>query len=126
MNPLRSACSALLLLGLSGCLLGPNYQRPDVVLPQGFNTSVAPASAAPVTTSTGVAVKKDWWTQFGDKTLNSLVETARLENADLQIALGRLAQAEALARQAGAAQYPTLNMTGSGTRASTGTSVSPT
>ncbi len=126
MNPLRSVCSALLLLGLSGCLLGPDYQRPDVALPQGFNTGDASTPAAPVNAPTGVVVKKDWWTQFGDKTLNSLVETARLENADLQIALGRLAQAEALARQAGAAQYPTLNMTGSGTRASTGTSVSPT
>ena len=126
MSPLRSLCSFLLLLGLSGCLLGPDYKRPDIALPQGFNTGDGATSATAMQATPGVSVKTDWWTQFGDKTLNSLVETARLENADLQIALGRLAQAEALARQAGAAQYPTLNMTGAGTRASTGTSVSPT
>ncbi|MEY3670583.1 MAG: hypothetical protein RI904_239 [Pseudomonadota bacterium] len=126
MSPLRSLCSFLLLLGLSGCWLGPDYKRPDIALPQGFNTGDGATSATAMQATPGVSVKTDWWTQFGDKTLNSLVETARLENADLQIALGRLAQAEALARQAGAAQYPTLNMTGAGTRASTGTSVSPT
>ncbi len=126
MNPLRSLCSTLLLLGLSGCLLGPDYKRPDIALPQGFNKGEGVTSATSIQAASGASVKTDWWTQFGDRTLNRLVETARLENADLQIALGRLAQAEALARQAGAAQYPTLNMTGSGTRASTGTSVSPT
>lgn len=124
MRLFRSISSALLLLGLSGCLVGPDYKRPDIELPQSFNTSDI-STTAKNNTSSGFVVKADWWTQFGDQTLNQLVEMARAENADLQIALGRLGQAEALARQAGAAQYPTLNMTGSGTRASTGTSVSP-
>ena len=124
MRLFRSLSSALLLLGLSGCLVGPDYKRPDIELPQSFNTSDI-STTAKNNTSGGFVVKADWWTQFGDQTLNQLVEMARAENADLQIALGRLGQAEALARQAGAAQYPTLNMTGSGTRASTGTSVSP-
>jgi multidrug efflux system outer membrane protein len=67
----------------------------------------------------------DWWTLFNDPVLNDLVANAQKNNADIQIAVARLGQAQALARQAGAALYPTLNLTASGTRASTGTSVSP-
>jgi multidrug efflux system outer membrane protein len=125
MSPTRALSGALMLLGLSGCLLGPDYKRPDIELPKGFNTSDVVTPVLSSTAMASVTVKQDWWTQFGDQTLNQLVDRARAENADLQIALGRLAQAEALARQAGAAQYPSLNMTGSGTRASTGTSVNP-
>jgi multidrug efflux system outer membrane protein len=126
MSLTRALSGALMLLGLSGCLLGPDYKRPEIELPNGFNTGDVVTPALSSTAMGSVTVKQDWWTQFGDQTLNQLVDRARTENADLQIALGRLAQAEALARQAGAAQYPSLNMTGSGTRASTGTSVSPT
>jgi multidrug efflux system outer membrane protein len=125
MSPIRALCAALMLLGLSGCLLGPDYKRPAIELPKGFNAGNAVVPVVSSAAMASVMVKQDWWTQFGDQTLDQLVDSARTENADLQIALGRLAQAEALARQAGAAQYPSLNVTGSGTRASTGTSVSP-
>jgi multidrug efflux system outer membrane protein len=70
-------------------------------------------------------VLADWWILFNDSVLNDLVANAQKNNADIQIAVARLGQAQALARQAGAALYPTLNLTASGTRASTGTSVSP-
>jgi multidrug efflux system outer membrane protein len=118
---MRALSAALVLLCLSGCLLGPDYKRPEIELPKGFNTGDVVTPVLSSTAMASVTVKQDWWTQFGDQTLNQLVDRARTENADLQIALGRLAQAEALARQAGAAQYPSLNMTGSGTRAATGT-----
>ena len=125
MSPTRALSGALMLLGLGGCLLGPDYKRPEIELPKEFNTGDVVTPILSSSAMASVMVKQDWWTQFGDQTLNQLVGMARSENADLQIALGRLAQAEALARQAGAAQYPSLNMTGSGTRASTGTSVNP-
>ena len=125
MRPMRHLCAVGVLLVLSGCLLGPDYKRPEVPLPADFNTGYTVSGVKNDTPSSGVSVKQDWWTLFEDQTLSELVERARVENADLQIALGRLAQAEAIARQAGAALYPSLNMTGSATRASTGTSVSP-
>ena len=117
---------------LSGCLLGPDYKRPQVDLPERFNAqtattipsaAIAPASALAVGPAT-VALA-DWWTLFNDPVLNDLVANAQKNNADIQIAVARLGQAQALARQAGAALYPILNLTASGTRASTGTSVSP-
>ena len=120
-------------LSLSGCLLGPDYQRPDLALPARYNApEVGAAKSAPVTASTsasaGGAVQApnnaQWWTLFGDATLNQLVQAASQDNADIQIALARIRMTEALAVQAGAALYPTLNLTASGTRATSGPSVS--
>jgi len=107
---------------LSGCLLGPDYERPEVPLPESFRAS---PSVTPTGNVTNEVVLVEWWTLFNDAVLNDLVASAQKNNADVQIAVARLGQALALARQAGAALYPTLNMTASGTRASSGTSVSP-
>lgn len=119
--------------GLSGCLLGPDYQRPEMALPDTFRAEKASAAslgnAAVVPSASvagsGVEVRVDWWVLFNDPALNDVVSTAQKNNADVMIAFARLGQAEALARQAGAALYPTLNMTASGVRASSGTAVSP-
>lgn len=122
---LMSAVS--LSLSLSGCLLGPDYQRPDLALPAQYNAPQS--SGAPRASTTGAVqlpVTAQWWTLFGDATLNQLVQTASQDNADIQIALARIRMAESLAVQAGAALYPTLNLTASGTRATSGPSVAVT
>jgi outer membrane protein, multidrug efflux system len=107
---------------LSGCLLGPDYERPQVPLPESFRASPSVTTTVSVTNED---VLVEWWTLFNDAILNDLVVSAQKNNADVQIAVARLGQAQALARQAGAALYPTLNMTASGTRASAGTAVFP-
>lgn len=107
---------------LSGCLLGPDYERPQVPLPESFRASPSVTTTVSVTNED---VLVEWWTLFNDAILNDLVASAQKNNADVQIAVARLGQAQALARQAGAALYPTLNMTASGTRASAGTAVFP-
>lgn len=111
---------------LSGCLLGPDYARPQVDLPERFNaqTSVTAPPGAIISPAGAAVALADWWTLFNDPVLNDLVANAQKNNADVQIAVARLGQAQALARQAGAALYPTLNLTASGVRASTGTAVS--
>ena len=69
------ACSAALV----GCIhpMGPNYQRPAVVLPDTWR--VTPAEATDVTNTT-------WWRGFGDEHLNDLIEQALRANYDLLIA----------------------------------------
>jgi multidrug efflux system outer membrane protein len=107
---------------LSGCLLGPDYERPQVPLPESFRASPSVTTTVSVTNED---VLVEWWTLFNDAILNDLVVSAQKNNADVQIAVARLGQAQALARLAGAALYPTLNMTASGTRASAGPAVFP-
>lgn len=55
----------LSMLLLSGCVVGPDYQKPDTALPAKFSESKA-ASAENVTLN-------PWWESFRDKRLNSLV-----------------------------------------------------
>jgi multidrug efflux system outer membrane protein len=94
-----TAISAALLL--AGCAVGPDYVRPAASLPAAY------AEAAPQATRS--TIETAWWQHFQDATLNALVEQALGNNADIQIAIARVEQAEAVAREAGAALLPTIN-----------------
>lgn len=112
---------ALSALCLAGCTVGPDYERPAMDLPTRYNVDV-PASNVP--TPEVAAIKQDWWTLFDDAELNRLEALALANNADLQMAVARIVQAQGLAMQAGAAQYPSLSLNGSGTRSSKGAAAS--
>src|SRR6185312_4463658 len=60
----------MLALALAGCMVGPDYQRPRTALPMSY--ADAPAAEAAATP----AARADWWTLYGDPTLNQLVATA--------------------------------------------------
>jgi outer membrane protein, multidrug efflux system len=113
----------LAALLVTGCTVGPDYERPKMDLPGTYNADVP--QSAPATSKTPVEIRQDWWTLFNDPELNRLESLALANNADLQIAVARIAQAQGLALQAGAAQYPSLSLEGSGTRASQGAAASP-
>ena len=55
------ALPALLALMPAGCLVGPNYKRPPVAVPDTFRA--APADIAPTTVSFG---DQKWWDVFQD------------------------------------------------------------
>ncbi|PCE32223.1 efflux transporter outer membrane subunit [Burkholderia ubonensis] len=74
-------CAPVLLMGLGGCLLGPDYVRPKVDVPVSFR--FAPDEAADVANSA-------WWEQFQDPTLNALIATALAENRDVKAASARV------------------------------------
>lgn len=115
---------ALSVLGLSACTVGPDYERPKLDLPSQYNADVPAATKVEAPAGAPVALQLDWWTQFNDPELDQLEGLAMANNADLQIAIARIAQAQGLALQAGAAQYPNLSLSGSGTRASQGAAAS--
>jgi multidrug efflux system outer membrane protein len=70
-----------MLLGLSGCLLGPNYSRPAVDVPATYRFAQGEAA--------GIA-NAAWWEQFQDPVLDQLIDTALLENRDVKIAAARV------------------------------------
>lgn len=51
-----------------------------------------------------------WWTDYGDPQLAVLIEEARAGSPDIAAATARMRQADALARQAGAALLPTAGV----------------
>ncbi len=101
----RSAALALLVAGCT--TVGPDYQRPSVELPAQF-----PAGDAAEAKLAG-----NWWTLYGDATLDQLVAAAQKNNADVRLAAARVREAEGVMREANAAFFPEVNATGSATRA---------
>ena len=96
----------LLVTALTGCAVGPAYERPPVELPSGWQSGAAedrwPAPR--------------WWRDFGDPTLDALEETALSQNHDLRAAIERVAEARALLQVAAAGLYPSLDASAASSR----------
>src|SRR6185436_8632464 len=89
------ACSAA-LAALSGCAVGPTYQRPDIETPVAFKEGQGEwVKAAPADT----LQRGPWWQLFNDPVLNDLEAKVDVSNQDVAAALARYAQARALIAQ---------------------------
>jgi NodT family efflux transporter outer membrane factor (OMF) lipoprotein len=100
MSLMRHLLVPFLVLGLSGCLVGPNYKRPATSLPAAFPN--APA------TKESIADKK-WFDLFQDATLKQLVQTALEKNFDVRIAAEHVIEARAQYGITRANLLPTLD-----------------
>jgi len=99
---LSSVCVGLLL----GCadVRVPQYQHPDAPAKSTWGRSPGiPVSATE-------AVSPQWWAQFGDPYLDSLVAKAIAGNVDLKILAARIKVAEAQIAEARAGALPTVNV----------------
>jgi outer membrane protein, multidrug efflux system len=100
--------SPVLLILLSACVVGPDYERPEVEMPVDWRWKVAePRDHVP---------RGEWWKVFGDPALDALEEQAIGGNLGLQAAMFRVEQARANARITRADFYPTLDAAGMFTR----------
>lgn len=121
---LAAVLSAALALG--GCAIGPDYLRPSAWLPAAYR------EAPPLPPVQNAALDTRWWSLFGDATLNDLVDQALKSNADLRTAIARVEQANAAAREAGAAFFPEIDAQAAGsnsklsTKTATFNSAAPT
>jgi len=96
----------VLLLFFSACTVGPNYERPEVVIPSAWK------EAQQKGIDTQSAELSRWWTAFNDPLLNSLVERAVKSNLDLRIAEGRIREARAARGFTAADLWPTVDVSG--------------
>lgn len=79
------ACA--LATALTGCVtLGPDYQRPDVAMPQAWRTGLPNAKDV---------VNTQWWQGLGDPALDALISEAIDANKDLQLATLRVEEFDA-------------------------------
>ncbi|TSH82268.1 efflux transporter outer membrane subunit [Pantoea sp. paga] len=96
---------------LAGCAVGPDYHRPDVPLPDRYQSAMQQRSA---TRPANFAV---WWDGFNDPLLSRLVSDALARNLDIAQASARMAQARAGLGAATAALLPSGNVSGQASRA---------
>lgn len=96
---------------LAGCAVGPDYHRPDVPLPDRYQSAMQQRSA---TRPANFAV---WWEGFNDPLLSRLVSDALAQNLDIAQTSARMAQARAGLGAATAALLPSGNVSGQASRA---------
>jgi len=93
---------ALALVACAACVGAPVRQEPDVGIATPARWSAAQPDPGPT--------REDWWSEFDDPHLTTLVEIALERNQDLHVAAARLARALAEARIAGADLKPTAGV----------------
>lgn len=93
---------------LSACAIGPDYVRPPTPLPADYSEADVGTPEA--------RLNQDWWTLFKDPLLNDLIAQALKQNADLQMAVARVEEADGLLRQVGGALLPEIDANASQTR----------
>ncbi len=107
---------ALTLAGatlLASCMVGPNYQKPDVQIPTAFKEGVQwqRAEANPQ-----AAISSTWWQMYGDSTLNGLVDQALKANQSIAVAEAAHRAALATVDVDRAALFPTVKAGLAGSR----------
>jgi multidrug efflux system outer membrane protein len=93
---------------LSGCMIGPNFKRPQTTLPADW---AGPTAESRLLTPAEEELAS-WWTLFDDPTLVSLIEKAVQSNLDLKQAEARIRQARAARGIVAAGIGPTVDATG--------------
>ncbi len=114
-RPVRPLVVAALAVALSGCMLGPDYVRPESPLPPEFaNAPEASAQAADAgAEAVDTAALARFWERFDDPVLTALIEEGLKANHDLRIAQSRLDEARISRRIAYIDLFPTVTASGS-------------
>ncbi len=103
---------SLTMLMVSGCMVGPDYRTPQLAVPgEWVGVAMTPSAQQSVATAQAADLTQ-WWRQFNDSILSSLVEEAIRMNLDLQIAEARLRQARAARGVAVAGLWPGVTASG--------------
>jgi len=125
----RFALLLLLPVLLAGCAVGPDYVRPEqeAAVPDNWTQQASARETAPMTAAPGPSMADalpdgaagsnwQWWEEFGDTTLNTLVTDALVYNNDLAAAVARVLEARALHGGAQSAMWPTVEIGGTAVR----------
>ena len=97
---------------LSGCSFAPNYVPPSLTTPVAYTNMGPWTPASPADTRS----RGDWWVVYDDATLDQLEKEVDASNPTLSIALSRYDQAQQYVNEEAAAEYPEIDVFGSGTQ----------
>ena len=87
---------------LGGCMMGPDYRRPGLPVPETYRFLPEDASLQ--------ALDSRWWEDFGDPVLNGMVEEAIANNRDLRAALANSEKAAAAIMLARSDLFPQISI----------------
>ena len=101
---------------LTGCTMGPDFQRPGWASPESWFSGPKEAVRPAKSITVAEPINPDWWTLFNDPVLTGLEKRVAAENLDVKTAGIRLAESRAQLGVAKASEFPSLNGNASYTR----------
>lgn len=108
----------MLALLISGCTVGPDYQRPTTPTSLYYKEARGWQQAEPQDQIS----KGDWWAVYHDSTLDGLLRLVKISNQNVAQYEAQYRQAQALAAGSRSDLFPTVTATGSSTRSGTASS----
>ncbi|WP_233202430.1 efflux transporter outer membrane subunit [Dyella sp. AD56] len=108
----RHALAVSMTVALSGCMVGPDYHRPDVSTPTQFKELPGWTAATPADD----VAKGDWWKAFNDPLLNELEPQVSVSNQTVAKSYADYQAAMADVQVARSALFPTIGISGSGSK----------
>jgi NodT family efflux transporter outer membrane factor (OMF) lipoprotein len=119
-------CTAILVVLLSGCTIGPKYNAPAMPAPPAFKESSPTAykSALPGTWQPArpqdAVLKGKWWEMFSEPELNALEDQLDINNQNIAQYFQNFMAARAQVSEARAAYFPTVTANPAYTKTGTG------
>jgi multidrug efflux system outer membrane protein len=102
----RAAALAAFAL-LASCMVGPDYQRPEVPVPATFRYEPKAVAQTP---------DVEWWKAFGDPVLDGYMVEALEHNKNLQVAVANVEQAAGILTTTRSPLFPQVSYQGTGVR----------
>jgi len=100
---------AVIAASLSGCQsIWPDYLRPKLDVPATYAATQPDAGVGAGQTKS--LISSTWWTLYQDPILTDLINKALQNNTDIKLAAARIEEADAVAREVGAALYPRVDL----------------
>ncbi len=94
-------------IAVAGCMLGPDYRRPDIAVPATYE--YLPSNAANTANTA-------WWKQFDDPVLDALIAEALANNSNVKQAAANVQQAAAMLTETQSQFYPQVGYDAQGAR----------
>ena len=104
MKSLRLSLTAIVVLLCAGCMVGPDYRKPQVPMTPAYKEDQGWKIARP----RDDIPRGKWWEMFGDPQLNALEEQVEA-NQNVKVAEARFRQARALIGYYRAGLFPTVS-----------------
>ncbi|MEY3777755.1 MAG: hypothetical protein RIR83_1810, partial [Pseudomonadota bacterium] len=93
---------------ISCSLIGPDYKRPEINLPNAYHNEVGKENV--------VSDLNMWWKLYQDPALNEIMDKALVKNTDINAAIARVEESDAYLKEIDAALLPEVNLTSQASR----------
>src|SRR6266702_5469840 len=116
MTRATSRLALTMIAAISACAVGPDYQRPEAVMPAAYKEVDGWKPSEP----RDLVNRGAWWSIYDDPVLDGLARQIEISNQTLKTAEAAFRQARAIVGEGRAGFFPTVTLDGSGQRSGQG------